>query len=179
MPRPETRVSDAERNDVVERLHQAVGEGRLTLAEFEERVGAVWAARTFGDLASLTADLPAPTTPRALELRSRSSPLRRTGRWVVPGQVSVEARSSSVKLDLTEAVITARTVEVSLTVRSSSVTLVLPPGSSASLDQLELASSSAKTRVPDAGGLHVVVRGYARSSSVKVRYQRRFWRWRW
>lgn len=179
VPRPETRVSDAERNRVADLLHRAVGEGRLTLTEFEDRVGAVWAARTYAELESVTADLPTPAVPQTLDLRSRSSPLKRTGRWVVPSKVSVEARASGVKLDLTEAVITSPTVEVSLAVKSSSVTVVLPPGASASLDQLELASSSTKTRVPESGGLHVVIRGYAKSSTVKVRYQRRFWRWRW
>lgn len=179
MPQPDTRVSDSERNEVFDRLQRAVGEGRLTLAEFEERIGGVWAARTYGDLTSLTADLPEPSTPKALELRSRSSSLKRAGRWVVPDHISVEARSSKVKLDLTEAVITSQSVEVSIAVQSSSVTLVVPPGVSASLDQLEMRSSSAKARVPEAGGIHLVVRGYARSSSVTVRYQRRFWRWRW
>jgi hypothetical protein len=44
---------------------------------------------------------------------------------------------------------------------------------------VELSSSSAKAKVPDSGGLHVVVLGQLQSSSLKVRYQRRFLRWRW
>lgn len=179
MPRPEMRVSDAERNRVVEQLNQAVGEGRLTLAEFEDRIGGVLAARTHADLMPFTADLPATVAPQVLELRSRASSLKRAGRWVVPRQVVVEARSSSVRLDLTEAVITSPTVEVSLDVRSSAVTLVLPHGASASMQEVEMSSSSAKARVPDSGGLHIVVRGHLQTSSLKVRYQRRFLRWRW
>lgn len=179
MPRPEMRVSDAERNRVVERLNQAVGEGRLTLAEFEDRVGGVLAARTHADLAPFTADLPATVTPQVLELRSRSSSLKRAGRWVVPRQVVVEAQSASVRLDLTEAVIVSPTVEVLLDVRSSALTLVLPHGASATLHDVEMSSSAAKARVPDSGGLHIVVRGQLQSSSLKVRYQRRFLRWRW
>jgi hypothetical protein len=179
MPKPEVRVSDAERNRVVERLNEAVGEGRLTLAEFEDRVGGVLAARTHADLVPFTADLPASVAPQVLELRSRSSSLKRAGRWVVPRRVVVEAQSSSVRLDLTEAVIASPTVQVSLDVRSSAVTLVLPQGASASLQEVEMSSSSAKARVPDSGGLHVVVRGQLQSSSLKVRYQRRFLRWRW
>jgi hypothetical protein len=54
----ELRVSDAEREGVVRRLQRAVGEGRLTVAEFDERVAAVYAARTRGDLDELTEDLP-------------------------------------------------------------------------------------------------------------------------
>lgn len=173
------RVSDAERDRIVERLNQAAVEGRLTLAEFEDRVGGVLAARTHADLVAFTADLPAIATPPVLQLRSRSSSLKRVGRWVVPRQVVVEVQSSHVRLDLTEAVITLPTVEVSLDVRSSGVTLVLPPGASASLHEVEMSSSAAKARVPDSGGLHIVVRGHLQSSSLTVRYQRRFLRWRW
>lgn len=179
MPRPEMRVSDAERNRVVEQLNQAVGEGRLTLAEFEDRIGEVLAARTHADLVPFTADLPEIVAPQVLELRSRASSLQRAGRWVVPRQVVVEARASSIRLDLTEAVIASPTVEVSLDVRSSAVTLVLPYGASASLHEVEMSSSSAKAKVPDSGGLHIVVRGQLQTSSLKVRYQRRFLRWRW
>jgi Domain of unknown function (DUF1707) len=180
MPQPEMRLSDADRNRVVEQLNRAVGEGRLTLAEFEDRVGGVLAARTHAELTPYTADLPAAAAPPVLELRSRSSALRRRGRWVVPRQVVVSTQASNVRLDFTEAVVDSPTVEVSLAVRSSSVTLVLPPGSSASVHDVELSSSSVKPTVPDSGGgLHVVVRGQLRTSTLKVRYQRRFLRWRW
>ena len=179
MPRPGVRVSDAERDRVVEQLNHAVGEGRLTLAEFEDRIGGVLAARTHAELVPLTADLPASAEPQVLELRSRASSLSRAGRWVVPREVVVEARSSKIRLDLTEAVTTAPVVHVTLNVRSSGVTLVLPPGASASVHEVELSSSSVKPSVPEAGGLHVVVRGRLQSSRLTVRYQRRFLRWRW
>ena len=62
--RPEDlRVSDAERTEVQERLRRAHDEGRVDLVEFDERVRALWATRTRGDLARITADLPAPATP--------------------------------------------------------------------------------------------------------------------
>jgi hypothetical protein len=52
------RASNAEREAVVERLERAVAEGRITMAEFEERVTAAYAALTHGDLEPLVADLP-------------------------------------------------------------------------------------------------------------------------
>jgi hypothetical protein len=52
------RASTAEREAVVRRLEHAVGEGRLTIAEFEERSKDAYAATTRGDLEKLTADLP-------------------------------------------------------------------------------------------------------------------------
>jgi hypothetical protein len=54
----DVRASDSERELVIERLHRAVGNGRLTLEEFDERAAAAYAARTRGELADLTKDLP-------------------------------------------------------------------------------------------------------------------------
>ena len=57
--RPEDlRVSDAERAAVQERLREAVGAGQLDLHEFDQRAARVWAAKTRGDLARTTVDLP-------------------------------------------------------------------------------------------------------------------------
>jgi hypothetical protein len=57
--RPEDmRASDAEREVVQQLLHRAHAEGSLDLAEFDQRVVAAWQAKTRGELAALTADLP-------------------------------------------------------------------------------------------------------------------------
>ena len=58
--RPEPRISDADRERAVQRLSDAVTEGRLTVAEFDERVAAVPAARTASELVPHLADLPGP-----------------------------------------------------------------------------------------------------------------------
>jgi hypothetical protein len=52
------RTSDAEREQVATILRAAMTEGRLTLAEGEERLGACYAARYRDELLPLTADLP-------------------------------------------------------------------------------------------------------------------------
>ena len=52
------RASDGERDQVVALLQRHFADGRLTQAEFEERVGAALAARTRDQLRALTADLP-------------------------------------------------------------------------------------------------------------------------
>lgn len=54
------RASDAEREVVVGRLNDAVGEGRLSLEEFSQRVAQAHAARTRGELDRLVSDLPMP-----------------------------------------------------------------------------------------------------------------------
>lgn len=52
------RASDAERQDVADRLHHALAEGRLDLAETDARVAAAYAAPYRDDLTPLLADLP-------------------------------------------------------------------------------------------------------------------------
>jgi hypothetical protein len=52
------RTSDAEREQVATVLRAAMTEGRLTLEEGEERLGAVYAAKFRDELLPLTADLP-------------------------------------------------------------------------------------------------------------------------
>ena len=58
--RPDVLASDADREAVCGQLGSAFAEGRLTAAEHGERVRAAYGARTLGELAVLTADLPAP-----------------------------------------------------------------------------------------------------------------------
>lgn len=57
------RVSDVERTAVQERLRRSVGDGRLDLHEYDERLQAVWSARTRGELERITLDLPEPPPP--------------------------------------------------------------------------------------------------------------------
>jgi len=57
------RVSDADRNRVIEVLKEHAGEGRLTLEEFEARVDEALAARTGTDLRLVLRELPVPEAP--------------------------------------------------------------------------------------------------------------------
>jgi hypothetical protein len=59
------RVSDADRQAVIERLRSHTAEGRLTLEEFEERVEEALLARTGGDLQVVLRDLPSSPVPFA------------------------------------------------------------------------------------------------------------------
>jgi hypothetical protein len=54
----DVRIGDVERGATVRRLERALRDGRITLDEFDERVGAAWRSRTRGQLDELTADLP-------------------------------------------------------------------------------------------------------------------------
>src|SRR4051812_32430023 len=54
------RASDAEREAVVHRLHEAVGRGLLAVEEGHERTATAYAARYVDELGPLTEDLPDP-----------------------------------------------------------------------------------------------------------------------
>ena len=56
-PSSSLRVSDSEREPVIDRLKDAYAEGRLEYHEFESRLQLTMLARTRGDLAAITADL--------------------------------------------------------------------------------------------------------------------------
>jgi hypothetical protein len=56
--RQKMRASDADRQEVIERLRTALDEGRLKMEEYIDRVGHASEAVTYGDLAPLYADLP-------------------------------------------------------------------------------------------------------------------------
>jgi hypothetical protein len=57
------RAADADREQVAERLRHATAEGRLNTEELEERLHALYGARTYGELDALLADLPASRSP--------------------------------------------------------------------------------------------------------------------
>ena len=55
---PSLRIGDAERDAVAAELREHFAHGRLTLEEFNQRIDAVFAAKTQRDLSRLTSDLP-------------------------------------------------------------------------------------------------------------------------
>ena len=71
------RVSDAERNRVVEVLTQHTAEGRLTLDEFDARVEETLSARTGTDLRAVLRELPALETERRPRSRVPPGPMTR------------------------------------------------------------------------------------------------------
>jgi hypothetical protein len=73
------RASDGDRERVVQALQEQVGEGRLTLQEFEERSTAVYEAKTVGELRKLLEDLPVDVFPQ-----SAPPPFAMGGAWQQP-----------------------------------------------------------------------------------------------
>ncbi|GIE79041.1 hypothetical protein Aph02nite_49910 [Actinoplanes philippinensis] len=54
------RAADADRQQIADRLKFALDEGRLSLHEYDERIGLAYAARTHSELLALVRDLPRP-----------------------------------------------------------------------------------------------------------------------
>ncbi|MGY1740419.1 MULTISPECIES: DUF1707 SHOCT-like domain-containing protein [unclassified Blastococcus] len=67
MPEPHLRAADADRAALAGLLGEHMAAGRLTVAEYEDRLSRAYASRTYGELDELTADLPPlqPATPSA------------------------------------------------------------------------------------------------------------------
>jgi len=75
MPEPHLRAADADRAAVAEVLGAHMSAGRLTVDEYDDRLSRTYAARTYGELAELTADLP--TADRPPTVRSEPVPTAR------------------------------------------------------------------------------------------------------
>jgi DUF1707 SHOCT-like domain len=63
------RVSDAERDEVVELLRRAAGEGRIGHDELDERVARALCARTYRELNATIEDIPRPRGTGAMSAR--------------------------------------------------------------------------------------------------------------
>lgn len=74
------RASDADREQIVDRLHRAATEGRIASEELEHRVSVALKAKTYSDLEATVADLPGPRSrsQTGSERRRRSA-----GGWAV------------------------------------------------------------------------------------------------
>jgi uncharacterized protein DUF1707 len=72
--RDDMRAGDADRTAVANRLQGAVDEGRLSLTEYDERLRQTYAARTYGELDAVVADLPQPARPARSAMAHYESP---------------------------------------------------------------------------------------------------------
>ena len=178
---PALRVSDADRNGTLRRLHNAVALGLIDIGEFEERSAQVSMARQQTDLEALVEDLPGPgafatTAADRLELRGWLGSLRRRGEWTVPTRLALVLRVGSVDLDLTSARFAGPVVVIELDMIRGSLDIRLPEGASASIDDVVVYGGSARDRrrdPPAEGKPHVVITGRVVLGSVNVRGPKR------
>jgi len=177
----ELRVSDADRNGTLRRLHNAVALGLIDIEEFEDRSSRVSYARTHAELNSLVGDLPGPgaivtSAADRVELRGWVGSLKRHGEWTVPTRLALVRRLGSVELDLVKAHFAGPVVVIELDMKGGSVKIRLPEGASASIDDVEVYVGSARDRrknAPAEGRPHVVLTGRVVGGSVVIRGPRR------
>ena len=202
--RNELRASYDDRDRVVELLRVSAGDGRLTAEELDERLESALTARTYDDLASLVADLPAAGTALAplpgplaallpggtghapakelIKIHTASGHSVRVGRWTVPARMDLKVTSGHIKVDFTEAVIAQPTLHIDAEVRSGHILLITRPGIAVDLDDVSVRSGHVKVRAPWGESaptvLRVTVAGTCGSGHILARPPRRsFWQW--
>ncbi|WP_329429328.1 DUF1707 domain-containing protein [Streptosporangium sp. NBC_01495] len=80
-PRDDLRIGDAERDVAMESLREHYVQGRLTREELDERLELTLSARTGGELARVSADLPGPRDPRPEESENTWGPWGAGAPW--------------------------------------------------------------------------------------------------
>ena len=188
------RASHEDRDRVIEQLRVAAGDGRLTMAELDERIELASAARTYAELAVVTADLPADPSARpglpaplpqakdVVRIDIGSGHSMRNGRWVVPKRMEIKVRSGHVTLDFTEAVITEPVLEVEVEIGSGHFMVITRPGIVVDADDVSVRSGHVMVRTPWGDSvpqlLRVEVTGRLRSGHFMAGPPHRsFWQW--
>ena len=130
----EMRASDADRDQAAAVLGGALATGRLTTAEHADRLDAVYTAKTLGDLAPLTRDLPGETagpgagTGERAVVAAHFSKLIRSGRWVAGRHTRLTARFGALIVNLTDAVLPGREITLEIDAFCGKLIIVVPEG---------------------------------------------------
>lgn len=144
---PYLRASDADRQAAIRIINQGRAEGRLTEAEFQERIERAELARSQPELNVLTSDLVvirdshhadeielrpsaalAPTHYGNNQILALLSTKERKGSWVVAPQLSVSPVLGTVKLDLREASFESLEVTIEVNGFMGDLKIWLPEG---------------------------------------------------
>jgi hypothetical protein len=185
------RISDNEREVAAERLRVAAGEGRIGLDELEERIGAVYSAKTYAELEPITRDLPATTGGAPLSAavarpggrwRIGARPSRRRtlvfmggsdnkGAWVVPKRYTALAWMGGIELDLREAQFEDNEVTIFAACWMGGIDITVPEGLNVQVNGIGFMGGYSGTPAgevdPNSPTVHV--KGFAFMGGVSVR----------
>ena len=141
------RASDQDREHAAEVLRRAVGDGRIGMDELDERLDAVYKAKTYAELEPITKDLPSVSTVAAA---GRSDPARfgematsrmmavsrfvlalwsgfsRKGAWVVPPAFTARAIMGGGELDLRDARFSERVTVITAIAIMGGIVITVP-----------------------------------------------------
>jgi hypothetical protein len=147
VPEPRNlRASDADRERVANVLREAAGDGRLTMDELDERLDAVYAAKTYAELEPITHDLPdagaahapapssaAPRDPARFGGTPTSSGavailggFSRKGDWVVPKEFTAFLFMGGGEIDLRDAKFAEREVSIHIVAILGGCEVIVP-----------------------------------------------------
>jgi len=168
-------VTNPVREAAVEELQRAAGDGRLPLSDFSERVGIALTAETENHLAAAMAgiDVAPPVGATAVSsIRTFFGSRRQIGRWRLPGALRVRALAGDVYIDMRDAVVNDKVVEISAVTLLGNLCVDVPAGVDVELAGFDVLGDRELrlAPVPRRPGTPLVrVRAYALLGDVYVR----------
>lgn len=186
------RISDDDRHAVAEVLRQAAGEGRIDLDELDQRLEAAYAAKTYGDLVPITADLPVAATPGPVVPAAGHRPpvpaggptysssfsvmgdCTRRGAWEVPAKHNAFSLMGGVTLDLREARFAAHETTIEAYAIMAGIDVIVNPWTRVVVEGFGIMGDFSEARSKVAAELTadspvVRVRGMALMAGVSVK----------
>ncbi|TQK28706.1 DUF1707 domain-containing protein [Arthrobacter sp. SLBN-53] len=178
-----TRAGDAERAQAAQLLTDAAAQGRLSVEEYEQRLAKAYAAKTHGELARLSSDLPDfATTAQCGPRRPAPSTLllailsgfERRGRWNVPKRLTSFALFGGGVIDLRYADFTSPDVDIHTISIFGGQTILVPPEVNVAVRGHAVMGSFDHVGEPGTPGAPcVTIRGFSLWGSVGVKRKKR------
>lgn len=180
------QATDLDRDHVVTLLNTAQAEGRLSVAERDERISAARSAQTFDDLVPLTRDLVNPTGPAAPPIVSYDEAgasvvadqivavfggASRKHTWRVRRNTSILALFGGVELDLTQATFEAHELTFNVFCLFGGIEVTVPAGTDVDSQVAAVFGGSEVRRLapPDGVAPKLVLKGFCGFGGVEVR----------
>jgi hypothetical protein len=184
------RASDADRERVADVLRQAAGDGRLTMEELDERLDAVYAAKTYAELEPVTRDLPQhagaqpapsavpagdprrfggqPTSHGAFAIMGGFS---RKGDWVVPEEFTAFTFMGGGEIDMREARFATPTVTIHVIAIMGGVEITVPEDATVRVTGIGImgAFDHQSDGTGEPGGPTIIVNGVAIMGGAEVK----------
>jgi Domain of unknown function (DUF1707) len=181
---PSMRANDTDRIQVAQLLTDAAAQGRLEMAEYEDRLTKAYAAQTFGDLDRLSADLPGAVTSAAGGGPTRPAPstvllaimsgFERRGRWNVPKRLTTFALFGGGVIDLRYADFTSPEVEIHSYSIFGGQTILVPPEVNVNVRGVGVMGAfDHPGEQGSPGAPQVTVRGFSLWGSVGIKRKKR------
>jgi hypothetical protein len=192
------RASDADRERVAEVLRQAAGDGRLTLEELDERLDAVYAAKTYAELEPVTRDLPHPGAANAPSPAPAPAPapagdparfggqpgssiaiaimggFTRKGDWVVPKDFTAFALMGGGEIDMSEARFEEQSVTLHVVAIMGGFEITVPDDANVHVTGIGIMGGfdHGASGGGDPGGPVITINGLALMGGVEVKRKR-------